>query len=737
MGDGRMSFSERISQFLTIASRRGDLVIALIVLVAIAMMIIPLPTWLVDILITINMAASMLVLLVAFSVVRPIEFSALPSVILMATLFRLAITITTTRLILLQADAGEIILAFGNFVVGGMVVVGLIIFLIITIAQFLVITKGAERVAEVAARFTLDALPGKQMSIDSDLRNGDIDKEEARRQRSLLERESQLYGAMDGAMKFVKGDAIASLVIVVVNLIGGLLVGTLTKGMTLTDAVTTYSLLSVGDGLVAQIPALLISVGAGTVITRVESETRSDLGGDIARQLTDPRALLLGAPIMLLLALVPGFPSYIFLAMGLMFGAGGYMIYKRQRPLAIEAGRPAAPAAARVAAGAATAAAPLPSGPATPAKMKAAVRERAEAIYRPAHGITVWVGENLETRVRPSVFLTRADETKAKLQDDLGVEAPPVSLFPDPTIGANHFRIDLEGVPVMEGDIPANSFLVDDETVHLDIAGIPYIAGPPLGGFRRSIWVDSTYETSLEDTGVRFLSPLDVLSSCLTFMFKRYVAQFLGVQEARKLLDQVEKEVPDLVKEVQKISSLQKMAEIMRRLVEENVPMRNLRPVLEAVVEWGQREEDPVLLVEYVRTGLARQICYRCADANRVIAAFVLERSLEEMLRASVRPTGVGAFLAISEDVARSLLDRLRTHTTEVPPDVQAVVLTTMDLRRHVRNLLVRNNIDLPVLSYQELAPEFGVQALAVIQAEPEAEEPAGRQWEHAAAGAI
>ncbi|TIP88973.1 MAG: FHIPEP family type III secretion protein, partial [Mesorhizobium sp.] len=310
-----MTVSERLLHFLAKLSRRSDLVIAILMLVAVVMMLIPLPTFLVDILITANIAVSVLILLVSFYVSHPLQFSSLPSVILIATLFRLAITITTTRLILLQADAGEIVSAFGTFVVGGSIAVGLVIFLIITVAQFIVVARGAERVAEVAARFTLDALPGKQMSIDAELRNGDIDQAEARRLRQQLERESQLFGAMDGAMKFVKGDVIAGIVIILVNLIGGFAIGTLQHDMSLGDAAVTYSLLTVGDGLVAQIPALLVAVAAGTMVTRVgNSDGTSDLGRQITSQLLrDSRALALAAVIMVGLAVVPGFPSLVFL----------------------------------------------------------------------------------------------------------------------------------------------------------------------------------------------------------------------------------------------------------------------------------------------------------------------------------------------------------------------------------------------------------------------------------------
>ncbi|TJX04207.1 MAG: FHIPEP family type III secretion protein, partial [Mesorhizobium sp.] len=358
-----MTISERLLHFLAKLSRRSDLVIAILMLVAVVMMLIPLPTFLVDILITANIAVSVLILLASFYVSHPLQFSSLPSVILIATLFRLAITITTTRLILLQADAGEIVSAFGSFVVGGSIAVGLVIFLIITVAQFIVVARGAERVAEVAARFTLDALPGKQMSIDAELRNGDIDQAEARRLRQQLERESQLFGAMDGAMKFVKGDVIAGIVIILVNLIGGFAIGTMQHDMSLSDAAVTYSLLTVGDGLVAQIPALLVAVAAGTMVTRVgSSDGTSDLGKQITSQLLrDSRALALAAVIMVGLAVVPGFPSLVFLILGACFGAGAYAINRRtgrgsefkefgQTAIAEQAGKPASLSSTPVAA---------------------------------------------------------------------------------------------------------------------------------------------------------------------------------------------------------------------------------------------------------------------------------------------------------------------------------------------------------------------------------------------------
>src|SRR5690554_4534149 len=349
------------------AAQRSDIVIALFTVLAVIMMIIPLPTTLVDALIGINIGFSLLILVVAFYISHPVEYSSLPPIILLATLFRLALSITTTRLILLEGDAGQIVSAFGHFVIAGEVVIGLVVFLIITVAQFLVITKGAERVAEVAARFILDAMPGKQMSIDNDLRNGDIDQEEARGRRRRLEQESQLYGALDGAMKFVKGDAIAGLVILCVNLIGGLSLGMVKRGMSFGEAVNTYSLLSVGDGLVAQIPALLIAVGAGTVVTRVSSNTghSGDLGSEIVGQLgRNSRALGLTAVILFFVAFIPGFASGVFLALAAGLGFAAFVIRRRERRLVAQADGSVSPAMAMPAG---SAAASPPEAPPSPA----------------------------------------------------------------------------------------------------------------------------------------------------------------------------------------------------------------------------------------------------------------------------------------------------------------------------------------------------------------------------------
>ncbi|GGB05774.1 EscV/YscV/HrcV family type III secretion system export apparatus protein [Brucella endophytica] len=686
-----------LNRFARAAAYRSDIVVGTFMMLAVVMMVVPLPTLLVDVLIAVNMAFSLLILVVAFYIGRPGDFSSLPPIILIATLFRLALSITTTRLILLHGDAGDIVATFGRFVIGGEVAVGLVVFLIITAAQFIVITKGAERVAEVAARFTLDAMPGKQMSIDNDLRSGDIDQTEARARRGRLERESQLYGAMDGAMKFVKGDAITGLIIVFVNLIGGLLIGMLNRGMSFADASHTYSLLTVGDGLIAQIPALLISIAAGMVVTRVAAETESDLGAEIFRQLgSSDRALGLAAAILFGAGFVPGFPMLIFFCLAALLGTLSFMIYRR-RPKP-EAAPPAQPQSETIIA------------EETPQPESAVISGGSTR-----HRVIAHVGSNIFQAVWPERFRTETDLVRDTLQLDLGLEVPAVELRHDPGLMPDRFHIDLEGVPIAEGEIPRDCLLLNDDPMHLDLMQIPRRDGPTLLGGHRTIWIAQEHGNALADAGIGFYDPAAALAKCLSQALRRYAAHFIGIQETRELLTRMEDEYSELVKEASRVVPLNKLSDILRRLVEEDVPIGNLRVILEALVEWGGRETDTLLLTERVRIALSRQICHRHAQLNRVLVAYVLSRAAEETIRDAIKVTGVGKMLALPEDASRAMLSQLRQELADSDEGQRAVLLTSVDLRRVVRNYLLRNDIELPVLSYQEIAPEYSVQSLMSV----------------------
>ncbi len=694
-----MNLLASLNRFARVASKRSDIVIAAFMLIAIIMMIIPLPTFLVDMLIGMNIAFSLLIFVVAFYISKPVQFSALPSIILLGTLFRLSLSITTTRLILIQADAGQIVAAFGDFVVGGEVVIGLVVFLIITIAQFVVITKGAERVAEVGARFALDAMPGKQMSIDSEARSGDIDQAEAKRRRQGLERESQFYGAMDGAMKFVKGDAVAGLIIIAINLIGGLAIGSLQHGMPFGEAAHTYSLLTVGDGLISQIPALMMAVAAGMVVTRVTSDRNEDLGTEIIGQLgANHRALALAAVILFGFGVVPGFPIFVFWTLSALAGGLAYVVHKR----ASGQGSDDDNTGNVVQIGNIT-------------KPQLALADGQTGLLSGSQRLVLCLGTHLAETAALPVLQENIEQVRSNLFADIGVRVPQIGIRIDPVLEPDQFRIDLEGVPVTDGIIFIDQILVTDETVHLELMSIPYQVRPVLIGRNDSVWVEQSHRQTLEDAGITFHEPVAVLMEVLTRSVRRYASDFIDVQEVRFLLSQVEEDYGDLVKEAVGVSSLQKISEVLRRLVEEDIPITNLRVILQAIVEWGPQIQSPHVLAEYARIGLARQICHRHAEMNRIVSAYLLTRETEDAIRASVHQGAGNPSINIPEDISRPIIEQLKSRFNGRDADIVRTVLTTMDIRRPIRNLLIRNDINLPVLSYQEISPEFSVQSLGYI----------------------
>lgn len=692
-----MKLTQRLTRLASAAAQRSDVIIMAFMLMAIVMMIIPLPTALVDGLIATNLALSILVLVVAFYIAHSVDFSALPPLILLTTLFRLALSITTTRLILLHGDAGHIVKAFGDFVIAGQVVVGLVVFLIITVAQFVVITKGAERVAEVAARFTLDAMPGKQMSIDNDLRNGDIDQAEARRRRSRLERESQMFGAMDGAMKFVKGDAIASLVILAVNLLGGMLIGMLERDMGFADAVHTYSLLTVGDGLIAQIPALLISVAAGTVVTRVNSAgAPQDLGSEIVSQLGNShRALALTAIIVLGVSLLPGFPAWVFLALGAGLGGAAYLLWRRQRLADQMTARPEEITS-------------------EPAQVEPAEAETSASIKPLDARVLLCLGAALAERAPRQLFGQRLEGLRHQLRAELGIELPVPALYVDAAAPGNRYVVELEGVPVREGEFAPEHLLLRDDPMHAQLLSIEPLQAPSPLSARPAHWVVREHQAALEAAGVAFMATDEVLCALLEQVLRRYAADFLGIQETRALLERMEGQYGELVREASRVVPLQRMAETLRTLVAEGVSIRNQRALLEAMVESGGREPEAARLGEHLRAALTRQISHQYADAQRVISALVLGHGVEEQLRGALRRHDKAAE-NLPDELSRTLLGQLRQAWLRLADDNRTVLLVHPELRRSLRRLCQRGEVPLPVLSFRDLAAEYHLQAVAHI----------------------
>ena len=703
-------FLENATRFLggerALASiaRSSDLVLAFVVICIIMMLIFPVPPHVIDVLISINLTASISLLFVALYIQKAVQLSIFPSLLLLTTLYRLAVNICSTRQILLKANAGEIIFAFGNFVVGGNYVVGGVIFLIITIVQFIVVTKGAERVAEVAARFTLDAMPGKQMSIDADLRSGIIDTNQARESRLLLNKESQLYGAMDGAMKFVKGDAIAGIVITVINIIGGLIIGVMIHGMTAGQSAKVYSLLSIGDGLVSQIPALMIAITAGIVTTRVSSEKKdSHLGKDLTEQiLQHPKALMISSGFLILMSAVPGFPPAPFIVLSMLVGIIGFVVWYTARKKASKA----------------------VTGVTT---METAI-EGHEVItggaedYALTLPVMVELGSYLSDLIKKdkmgvNFVQTMIPKMRHALYQDMGLKFPGVHVRTDsPSLEESEYSIHLNEVPIIKGRVLKNHVLTTENESNLRKLNIPYTTIKNATGMP-SLWIDEKYKDVLTKSNIKFWTILEVLILHISKFYRHYAGEFLGIQEVRAILEFVEKSFPDLVKEVTRLVPLQKLTDIFKRLVQEQVSIKDLRTILESLSEWAQTEKDTILLTEYVRSSLKRYISYKYSQGRTTLSVYLLDPEIEDMIRGAIKQTSAGSYLALDPDSVQLILQAMRTTITPPPANAQPpVLLTAIDVRRFARKLIEGEFPDLPVVSYQEIVPEIKIQPLGRIQ---------------------
>ncbi|MRD47062.1 type III secretion system export apparatus subunit SctV [Caenimonas koreensis] len=698
--------SPRLQRIVQALVSRNDLVLAALIVCIIFMMILPLPTWLMDVLIALNMCISAVLLMVAMYLPSPLAFSSFPSVLLITTLFRLAIGIATTRLILLNADAGHIVYTFGNFVVGGNLVVGLVVFLILTIVQFVVITKGAERVAEVGARFSLDAMPGKQMSIDGDMRAGVIDMDEARRRRTLVEKESQLYGSMDGAMKFVKGDAIAGLIIVAVNLLGGILIGTMQRGMTAAEAMKVYSILTIGDGLIAQIPALFISIGAGMIVTRVTTgDGPSNVGRDVGAQiLSQPKALLIGTAVMVGFSAIPGMPTLTFLIVGALIGTLGYTLYKGETKVVD----------AKTGQVTTVSAVDISGKTGRPEKSKPGDADN----FQPTVPLMVDVNADLEKVFSADMLNEELIKVRRALYFDLGVVFPGLQLRFNDQLPPESYSILVGEIPVSQGRLRADHLLVRESIENLSAMLIPHETDKKFLPNLPTIWSPAHLKGALVKAGIPFLEPTQMLSYHIAFVLRKHAAEFIGIQETRGILAEMEGKFAELGKEITRVMPIHKIAEILQRLVSEEVSIRNVRTVMEALVEWGQKEKDPVLLAEYVRMALRRYISHKYSSGQNMLPAYLLAPAIEDELRAAIRQTSAGSYLALDPSASKRITTAIKAAVGDPSLATQRpVLLTSMDIRRYMRKLLEQDLAELPVLSYQELTQEINIQPLARIQA--------------------
>ena len=697
-------FSERLQEFLLKITRRNDVVLAVFLVTIAFIMILPMPTWILDLFIALNMGGTIMLMVVSVYLPSPLSFSAFPSVLLLTTLFRLSLSIASTRLILLQADAGQIIFTFGEFVVAGNLIVGFVVFLIITIVQFIVITKGSERVAEVGARFSLDAMPGKQMSIDSDLRSGVITVDEARTRRNTLEKESQLYGAMDGALKFVKGDAIAGMVIIFVNILGGISVGMMQKGMSVGEAASVYSILTIGDGLVSQIPALFISITAGIIVTRVAVDENTNLGQDIGNQLlAQPQALIISSIVVFAMGLVPGFPTAVFMTIGIVLGAMGFVMFKVNDHSFHETEEV--------------------SVIGTEENEKDRIKALQAAIGNTREAVTpilVEITDNARTHLSPADLNKKLVSVRRNFYKDMGVVVPAISLRMSTGLGDDGYRISFQDIPVAEGLLGLDKVFVQHSTKKLESMQVPFEKGNEFLPNLPTIWVEKNYTTQLSEHDVRTMEPASILSYHLEYVLKSHASEFIGVQEVHSLFTKMESAgYTELIKETQQHVQLPKIADVLKRLVDEQISIRDLRQVLETLVEFGEVEKNTAVLAEYVRSGLKRQISHSFTYGSNILPVYLLDPSTENLIQQSIRQTPTGSHLALGEDVS----ERLRNSLVSNEKDARAVadltarpvLLTSVELRRYLSSHLSSIKAGIPVLAFEELTKQVKLRPIGRV----------------------
>lgn len=681
------------SDWMKFIADRSDILVAVLVVGIVMMMIIPMPTWLLDILLTFNISFALIVLMVSIFNIEPLEFSVFPSLLLIMTMFRLALNVSSTRLILLNAQAGEVIATFGSFVIGGNTVVGFVIFMILVVIQFIVITRGAERVSEVAARFTLDAMPGKQMAIDADLNAGLINEDEARERRKNIQREADFYGAMDGASKFVKGDAIAGIIIVIINIIGGLLIGMLQRGMAAGEAVQVYTILTVGDGLVTQIPALLISTATGIIVTR--SASQLSLGKELSLQvLSYPKALGLAAIILFAMGTI-GLPRVPMYALGTFFAVLFLLSRSAAQP-----------------------------------QDKVEIAEdavEAEHIKRPENVMELLQVEKMEMELGYGLIpLVDADQGGDLLERivmirrqcavDLGFIVPPIRIRDNMQLKPNSYLIKIKGAEIAGGELLLDNYLAIGPNIEndLDLLGVDTVE-PAFNLPAR--WINTSQKDQAEMNGYTVVDPPSVLATHLTSVIKSHAFELLGRQEVQNMVDYIKEQNPavvtDLIPDLISLSELQK---VLSNLLREQVSIRDFTTILETLADYGRLTKDADVLTEYVRQALRRQITRQYAGEDKRLQVLTLDPAIEDILRGSIQQSEFGSYLAVDPEVAQSVIDRVsRYHEDLIRRGTTPIILCAPILRIYFKRLLDRFMSDLVVLSYNEIDSNVQVEVVGMV----------------------
>lgn len=677
----------------------SDIFVGAILVGIITLIIIPIPPFFLDLLMTVSIAFSLLILLVAMYLKEPLEFAAFPSILLVVTLLRMALNIAASRLILLNAYAGQVVYAFGTVVVGGNYIVGAIVFAIITIVNFVVITKGSERVAEVAARFTLDAMPGKQMSIDADLNAGLIDANEARARRRKIEQEATFFGSMDGANKFVRGDAIAGIIIVLINIIGGILLGWLQLGMGVMEALITYALLTVGAGLVAQITALLVSVATGLVITKSASEM--SLGTDVATQVfAQPRAFAFVALILAAFAIIPGLPTIPFLTLAGVCGTLAIVLIQAQSRK-------------------------------EEARMVKDEVTGKDGLKKPESilgtlgldPLSLKTGRNLIPLIDPGQkgpLLERITLIRYQIGQELGFVIPGVRVMDDLSLPPHQYSIEIRGSRVSLGEAYTGHHRINIRLAEAKAKKLSGIESRDPMTQEAVTWVPDDLLPEVQKLEIIALDPVDSIALHFTEVIKRYADEIMTRQNVQSLIELVKNTNAAIVRElIPDLLSLGQVHKVLQLLVRERVSIRDLSTIMERLADYAHLSRDVNVLVEYVRQSLARQICEQYTDKDNVITVVTIDPSLEETLIGAIHQSEYGSFLAVDPNVGERILLQIQRHGNNFKKmKLRQVILCSPRLRPHFKRFIERSFPDIAVLSYNEIVPQVKVQSIGMISIE-------------------
>ncbi|AIQ36490.1 MULTISPECIES: flagellar biosynthesis protein FlhA [Paenibacillus] len=671
-----------------------DLTVLLGIIGIVLMMILPIPSWLLDVLLVINISIALIIILVAMNTKNALEFSIFPSLLLVTTLFRLSLNISTTKLILTYADAGSVVSTFGSWIAGGQIAVGFIVFLILVVVQFIVITKGSERVAEVGARFTLDAMPGKQMSIDADLNAGMINETQARERRRNVEREADFFGAMDGASKFVKGDAIASIIILLINLIGGFIIGMVVHGMDFSTALSTYSVLTIGDGLVSQIPALLISTAAGLIVTRASSE------GNLAEELTGqllsyPKLLYIVAVTVAFLGLFTPIHMITTLPLAGLLAFAAYSMGQNLNRKQI-------------------------------AEEQLVEEKQIEEVRSPESVINLLSVDPIEFEFGYGLIpladtgqggdlLDRIIMIRRQCALEMGLVVPVIRIRDNIQLKPNEYVIKIKGNTVGGGELLLNHYLAmspgyDDESIN----GIETIE-PSFG--LPALWIDESVKERAELSGYTVVDPPSVVATHLTELIKRHGHELIGRQETKMLVDNLRDNYPvlvdDLIPSVLAIGDVQK---VLAKLLREKISIRDLVTIFETLADYGTYTKDPDILTEYVRQSLSRQITQQFSQVGETLKVITVGPNLEKKISESVQQSEQGSYLALDPASTQTIYQRLSEQINRLlQSGQQPIVLTSPTIRMYLRQVIERTMQDIPVLSYSELEPNIEIQSVGVV----------------------